>query len=294
MKTDPVIEGAIDLHIHSGPDCIPRWGDSIDIARLASEMGMRAVVFKDHFTPGGVKARLTEKAVPGIAIFGVFCLNHPNGGMNIRSVNMGIDQGAKVIMMPTMDSEHMVKDRNKGRLFQKFLYGQKPVGISIYNPGTHELREDLCKILELVAKYDLVLSNGHLSPEESIAVFKQAHAVGVKRLMVEHPNSSYKKFFQLEHMKELVALGAYLSLSFNACSPVYAARDPRDCVEIIKAMGAEHCTLITDGGQIDSPAPAEGLRVFCHMLIHLGVSRNDIEQMIKTNPAKILGLNLGG
>ncbi len=35
MKLDDLVEGAIDVHIHSGPDSVERWGDTIDIARLA-------------------------------------------------------------------------------------------------------------------------------------------------------------------------------------------------------------------------------------------------------------------
>lgn len=288
MKPDSLLEGAIDLHIHSAPDCIPRWGDSIDIARLAVEFGMRAIVFKDHFTPSFVKARLAEKVVPGIAIFGVHCLNQPNGGINIRSVTMAIDGGAKVIMMPTMDSEHVVNKPRKSALFNRFQFGQKVEGISIYKPGGKELREEVCMILELIGKHDLVLSNGHLSPEESIALVNQARSLGVKHCMIEHPNGNPS--FQIEHMKVLAEKGAYLNLSYNACSPVYAGRPPGDVVEIVKAVGPEHCTLISDGGQIDSPAPAEGLRVWCYMLMKLGLERADIEMMIKTNPAKILGL----
>jgi hypothetical protein len=59
---------------------------------------------------------------------------------------------------------------------------------------------------------------------------------------------------------------------------------------MIKAAGPEHCTLISDGGQIDSPAPAEGLRVWCNMLMKLGIERSAIDMMIRDNPKKVLGI----
>ena len=60
-KKNVDITGSCDLHIHSGPDCVERWGDTIDIARVAVEMGMRAIVFKDHFRPTTHKAILSGK-----------------------------------------------------------------------------------------------------------------------------------------------------------------------------------------------------------------------------------------
>ena len=29
MKLNVLLEGAIDLHVHSGPDSLERWGDTI-------------------------------------------------------------------------------------------------------------------------------------------------------------------------------------------------------------------------------------------------------------------------
>jgi len=41
MRLDNLVEGSIDVHIHSGPDSVARWGDTIDIARLAVEAAVR-------------------------------------------------------------------------------------------------------------------------------------------------------------------------------------------------------------------------------------------------------------
>lgn len=290
IKLNDLLEGAIDLHIHSGPDCVERWGDSIDIARLAVEMGMRGVVFKDHFRPTTHKALLTKKVVPDLEIFSVHACNQPNGGFSLRAVMMSVGEGVKVIMMPTNDSLHQASKPKRGHLFAHFLFGDELEPISIYNPGTEEICDELRKILEVVAKYDLVLSNGHLSPEETIHLFREAQALGVKpeRCMVEHPNGN--PFFTMDHMKRIADMGAFLSISYNACNPLFVGATPKDSAEIVKTIGAEHCTVITDGGQHTSPGPAEGMRVFCNMLMFYGVDRKDIDTMIKVNPAKVLGL----
>ncbi|HEX9016024.1 MAG TPA: DUF6282 family protein, partial [Chloroflexota bacterium] len=45
-----LLEGAVDLHIHSAPDVYPRILNDVELARSAREMGMRAIVVKNHFT----------------------------------------------------------------------------------------------------------------------------------------------------------------------------------------------------------------------------------------------------
>ena len=46
-----VLEGAYDLHIHFGPDVMPRKGTEREIARRALDAGMRGFGIKSHFTP---------------------------------------------------------------------------------------------------------------------------------------------------------------------------------------------------------------------------------------------------
>ena len=60
--------------------------------------------------------------------------------------------------------------------------------------------------------------------------------------------------------------------------------------EGIAEIGADHFILISDGGQRHNPLPNEGLRVFCQCLYEKGIPEKDIQTMIVTNPAKILGL----
>jgi hypothetical protein len=45
-----VLTGAIDLHAHHGPDAYARQWDAFEVAKLAKERGMRAVVLKNHWT----------------------------------------------------------------------------------------------------------------------------------------------------------------------------------------------------------------------------------------------------
>src|SRR6185436_11824370 len=45
------LSGAIDMHAHAAPDGVQRKLDAVDLARLAKERGMRAIVLKNHYEP---------------------------------------------------------------------------------------------------------------------------------------------------------------------------------------------------------------------------------------------------
>ncbi|MEJ2170075.1 MAG: DUF6282 family protein, partial [Desulfobacterales bacterium] len=51
-KAQRLMEGAIDTHIHGGPDAwAKRYWNDIEIAMQAADMGMGAVVIKCHSSP---------------------------------------------------------------------------------------------------------------------------------------------------------------------------------------------------------------------------------------------------
>ena len=64
------LTGAIDMHAHADPDGTARKLDAIDLARLAKERGMRAIVLKNHYEPTQSLAYIVRKEVPGIEVFG--------------------------------------------------------------------------------------------------------------------------------------------------------------------------------------------------------------------------------
>jgi hypothetical protein len=69
-----LLEGAIDIHIHSAPDVYPRILNDIDLALQAKEMGMRAILIKNHFTETAARAQLASDATD-FPVFGGIALN---------------------------------------------------------------------------------------------------------------------------------------------------------------------------------------------------------------------------
>src|SRR6266571_7011559 len=103
------VSGAIDMHAHAAPDGVPRKMDAVDLARLAKERGMRAIVLKNHYEPTASLAYIVRKDVPGIEVFGGISLDLTVGGVNPAAVEwMTKVRGGygRVIWLPTYDSEN--------------------------------------------------------------------------------------------------------------------------------------------------------------------------------------------
>jgi len=45
------LDGVVDIHAHCDPDSLARSIDAIDLAKLARDHGMRALVLKNHYEP---------------------------------------------------------------------------------------------------------------------------------------------------------------------------------------------------------------------------------------------------
>ena len=109
---DPVLDGAIDLHAHYGPDSYPRQWDAFEIAPLAQARGLRAIVLKNHLAETASLAYLVRKyGAQGIEVFGAVTLDTPMGGVNPQAVRYMVDVTGgygRIVWMPTHDSEHEV------------------------------------------------------------------------------------------------------------------------------------------------------------------------------------------
>src|SRR5215472_11255478 len=106
------LAGAIDIHVHSDPDSVARSIDAIDLARLAKQRGMRALVLKNHYESTAALAYIVRKEVPGIEVFGGIDLNRSVGGVNPAAIErMVLTKGGwgKVVWMPTFDNENQVR-----------------------------------------------------------------------------------------------------------------------------------------------------------------------------------------
>jgi len=114
------LTGVIDIHVHSGPDSMPRTVDAIDVGRLAKKEGMRGLVFKNHYESTAAVAYLVRKEVPGIEAFGGIDLNLTVGGINpaaVERMTMVTGGYGRFVWMPSFDAENAVRYAKESRPF---------------------------------------------------------------------------------------------------------------------------------------------------------------------------------
>lgn len=287
MNPYELLEGAIDLHIHAGPDLFPRELDEADVISQAKEIGMKAVLFKSHFTTNADRVYMLRKHFDGIGIYGSLVLNQSVGGINPEAVFTALNLGAKRIEMPTVDSKKHIKTLGRTYPWSEIQLPEIE-GISILN-SQEELIPEVRKVADLIAAYDAILCTGHLTVPEMFALIREAKDSGVEKILVTHADLDIVSVSK-EDQKKMVELGAYIEHSFTPCTHLRQRLDPRCISEAIRYVGAKHCIMSSDMGQPVNPLPREGFRIFVKTMLHLGISEHDIDLMIRENPAKLLNI----
>ncbi len=274
-----LLVGAMDLHIHSDPDSMPRSMDGLEVAALAKRLGMRAIVLKNHFEQTASLAYLARKLNPGIEVFGGIVLNLAVGGINPAAVErMTKVKGhfGRIVWMPTFDSENHVLRTGGGRPFVSVARDARLL------PGVIE-------VLKLVAKYNLVFATGHSSPAEALLLIREARKLGVGKIIATHPIAD-PVYMNSAETKKAAMLGAFIEFTSLELTGPNMATSIRGHAKAIRAVGVERCIVVSDLGQAVNPPPPEGFEAFIGKLAKEGFDARDLDWLTKRNPARILGL----
>jgi len=283
-----LLHGAIDIHIHSAPDIYPRILNDIELALQAQEMGMRAILIKNHFTETAGRASLASQAT-NFPVFGGIALNLSVGGLNPHAVRTALKLGAKTVWLPTLHSRAFVsKKSHVGHLAGEI--GSDLEGIYLLNDDG-KIKEELYAIFDLITEHDASLATGHISKEEAKIVVREAANRGVKKIIVTHPMASFVDY-SVEDMKEILDLGAtWLEQVFNDTTRQVGHPITRESLfSGIKAIGADHCIMSTDSGQWLNPVPAQQMGIYIQDMLNFGFSEMEIQTMVADHPAQMLGL----
>jgi hypothetical protein len=277
------LTGAIDFHVHQGPDSVDRAIDADDLARLAKKMGMRGMVMKNHWESTAALVYMTRKEVPGIELFGGITQDLAVGGINLEAVkHMVAMKGGwgRVIWLPTFDAEHVVKASN----------GTGPF-VRVSENG--HLLPSVLELIDFIAQHpDLVLETGHISGEEGDLVAHEAHQRGVTHVVITHAMASYVRM-TIPQMQAAAQDGAFIEFVYGATLGTNPIVSISDYAKAIRAIGPKSCILATDFGSVQKPPRAlepQGLLDFMNAMHKEGISIADINLMTKTNPALALGL----
>lgn len=295
MRQDiELLKGAVELHVHSSPDLFPRLMDHAELAQLAKDAGYRAIVIKSQNMGSADRVPFVRKLVPGIDIFGSLALNYSVGGLNPFAVNAAIGFGAKVIWMPTVDARNHMKFFGGLGQFGSSIKAEKELprfykeakGLTIFSEEGKILQE-VWDILELVEASNVVLGLGHLSVDEMVSLAKACKKVGIKKMIVDHPDIGFTKV-PLDTQVQLTNMGVKMNYVAAEVSPRFYCISPKERVKNIKELGVQNVIISTDVGQVSNPNPIEMMRLYVQILIEEGLSADEVKMMLQETPAALL------
>lgn len=273
------LRGSIDIHVHNLPDDRPRSIDAIDLAKLASTRGMRAIVLKNHYESTAGIVYLVRRVVPGIEVFGGIDLNLTVGGINPAAVeHMTRVTGGwgRIVWMPTFDAENQVRYSKENRPF-----------VSVSRDG--DLLPAVKQVIALIAKHGLVLATGHSAPVEGLMLLREGRRQGVQHMVVTHAMNP-PILMDVPQMQEAVKLGAFIEFVGGSLDAAGSAARIDRFADAIRRIGPESCILSSDLGQAGNPLPPDGFGAFLVALRGKGFTEQQMDRMSKQNPARLLGL----
>ncbi|MDT0379981.1 DUF6282 family protein [Streptomyces sp. DSM 42041] len=250
-----------DLHVHAAPDVVPRRADDHDTVAAYAVAGFSGCVLKAHYESTVGRAAAAARA-HGLPVYGGIALNQHTDGVNPSAVAACLDAGGRVVWMPTADA-HTQRAAGLPR-----LCGARPglsshaYGVPPQNPLAAQAARQVCA---LVAEADAVLATGHLSAAEVRWLLPEAHAAGVRRLLLTHPGYTVPGMRAEEAAELTAAYGAFAEITtFQLLHQpgMTAAR----LAAYVSRVGPERVVLSSDAGQPDSPTPPEALALLVDAL----------------------------
>lgn len=287
-----LLVGAIDIHIHHGPDLYPRIQDPIELATEAKAAGMRAICIKTHNFPTVQLAIMTRKIVPGIDIFGSLACNLQVGGVNPMAVEAAIKYGAKQIWLPTIDSRnHAVVTGSVGQHGRGLTVkgGNSRYALNVPRldllDGEGVRSAEMREVFQQVADAGIILNLGHTSYKEMVAVVGQAKSQGVKKIVCDHP------FFLRLTLEQQVALadeGVVINFTVGEILPRWWRASMSDFSNAIRSVGVARSVISSDCGQLHNPPMVEAMRMCCQLLIEDEFTHDEIRTLIQHNPGELI------
>jgi hypothetical protein len=284
-----LVRGAYDLHVHVEPDLAKRRIDDLSLARRFAEVGLAGFVLKSHYVPTAERAAVVRAAVPGVHALGAIALNAGVGGLNAQAVEIAARGGARIVWLPTVDSENETSEDGpkpaKQPVWRKLQ--DEFVAAGVAGGPVPVSAELLAPVLTVVARHQLVLATGHLGRAEIAMAVDAALAAGVRDVVVTHPDYPTQGVPVAEQV-ELAERGAILERCF---APIHTEKITWEATfAAIRATGPERNVLSTDLGQVSNPPVEDGLALMADALLGAGFDEDEIRTMAVVNTRRLAGV----
>jgi hypothetical protein len=294
-EADRLLEGAIDTHCHGYPEIsfdVRMRTEDLEAFRLAAQAKMKGIVLKSHMWPTIGRVYQMKDKIEGIEIWSSITLNSSAGGFSPWVTESALKQGVKVIWLPTWSARNDLQRGGFSRLMKPWLPTLNRIkpeeGLTVFN-SSGEIDQNVKEILALAKDYDVAIFTGHISPQESLAVAREAKKMGFKKLLLSHPDSNAVGA-TMEQVKQMAEMGFFIETTFLGLLPAFWRISLKEICQRIKEVGARRWVLSTDAFFEWTPPPAEMMRMFIGSVLSGGMSADEVDLMVRKNPSELLNV----
>ncbi|MBB6450035.1 hypothetical protein HNR44_002013 [Geomicrobium halophilum] len=285
----PLLEGAMELHAHSSPSIFPRKQTDWELLEDVYQANMSGIVLKAHEGATYDRASLLQEQYPQLTIAGGLVCNLFTGGVSTHAVDMALRMGAKIIWMPTLSAaqhQRYFAHHSKANIFNsEETLDDSYAGLTVTKNGV--VKDEVKRVLALIASKDAVLATGHLEAEEVMVLVEEARYQGINRILIQHADLGIAPL-SFEQQKQLAGRGCLIEKCYLACGYDFQDISITDMASSIQAIGAKHCALVTDYGQAHNIPVVEALGEFIGELLQKGITEADVRQMVVRNPQSLI------
>ncbi len=303
----PGVTGAIDIHCHAHAG----QQDALSVAVLASQSGMRGILFKSlgkrGEAPMAALRQLLEELdrwsadahVEPISAWAGHALVRNNRPPDLEKLREHLEAGVTAVWLPIANSANTYSKIGGRPIWWDKTADPKAhteplpwdearrVGFYMLDEGGR-LKNEYAEAIRMVAHYGRALFYGHPTHAELWAVTELVQSLGMERAVIDHPFSPFVDL-TAEEMRQAAAAGVTLNFTYDELSPLMGV-DPAKMYAAIRAVGVEHFTLSSDCGEPLFPNSVEGMRQISGYMLAFGMTPAELDVLVTRNPAKIVGL----
>ena len=160
-----------------------------------------------------------------------------------------------------------------------------------------KLNTEVKECIDALAEYKIAVFTGHRTYPETLAMVEYGHKVGARMLLTHSGGrmQSYDACGTIEQAKELVKMGAFIEFQLDSVvggGGLFPINDMSRLSTWIKLMNTpDHIVCGSDLGQPSAVEPIEGMRLGIRMLLHAGISKEDMKLICQASGAKAMYLD---
>jgi hypothetical protein len=120
------------------------------------------------------------------------------------------------------------------------------------------------------------------------ALAEECGKLGYRQAFIDHPYGP-QVGLEFDELKPFADAGLIFNFTYDEISPLLGV-DPQDMMGTVKALGAEHFSLSSDGGNPLLPGAVESLNTLVRYGRAYGLTDEELRLVTVENPKRILGL----